>query len=232
MKLSLPAAKTWHTGWMGYPGHRGQDFGWGDGDQVLAAAPGTIVEVYAGGGYNGGWGNRVVIEHAPGVNTTYNHLATGTIAVTVDQTVARGQLLARMGATGNVTGKHLHFELELGGRGPAFRVDPAPFFTKDLPGTSGDTTPASGQEEDEDMAKNSALAYKRQADGKEVVLVGNSGSGFELEYVSATGKFDSDLNNAISRTFDTGPFAVVPEYVAGAFKRSLAQVREALAGRK
>lgn len=168
MKLTLPAAKAWSIGWWGYPGHKGQDYGWGDGDQVLAAAPGTVVEVYGGGGDNGGFGNRVVIQHAPDVYTTYNHLATGTILVSVGQSLSRGQRLATMGATGRATGKHLHFELELGGRGPAYRVDPAPYFTRDLPGTLPDGRPAQikpaerPEEEDEDMPQ-----ILKRADGKD-----------------------------------------------------------------
>lgn len=167
MRLTLPAAKWWHIGWMGYPGHKGQDTGWGSGDRVVAAAPGTVVEVYKGGGYNGGFGNRIVLEHAPGVYTTYNHLLTGSILLRGGATVARGQEIARMGSTGLSTAKHLHFELELGGRGPAYRVDPAPYFSRDLPGTlpeqrPAQTRPADPPEEEDDMP-----IILRRADNKD-----------------------------------------------------------------
>lgn len=134
-KLTLPAAKKWHSGWGEPAGHKGQDTGWGDGEEVLAAAPGTVVEIYSGGGYNGGWGNRVVISHGGNNYTTYNHLASGSILVRNGQTVSRGQRIATMGNTGESTAKHLHFELEVGGRGSGYRVDPEPYYNKDLPGT-------------------------------------------------------------------------------------------------
>lgn len=117
------------TGWWeSYQGHKGLDYGWLNADpartqQVYAAYAGVIVSVYGGGGYGEGWGNRIVIEHAPGIRTTYNHLKTGSILVSVGQSVATGQKIATMGATGKVTGVHLHWELYIDG----VRVDPRPF---------------------------------------------------------------------------------------------------------
>ena len=120
--------------------HSGQDYGWGSGDQVLAAAPGRVIYVYRGGGYNQGWGNRVIVEHAPGVRTTYNHLATGTVLVNVGDTVTAGPRIGTMGDTGKVNGRHLHFELYLDG----VRVDPEPYFSRDLPGTGGAAAASGG----------------------------------------------------------------------------------------
>jgi len=59
--------------------HEGIDYGWYYADpegsrRVFAAAAGTVVSVAASGSYNGGWGNRIVVEHAPGVRTSYSHL--------------------------------------------------------------------------------------------------------------------------------------------------------------
>lgn len=71
----------------------------------------------------------------------------------------------------------------------------------------------------------SAMSFTRAADGKGVVIVGDTESGFTLEYVMTDGKFDSAINNAIAGTFKTGPFANVPEYIANAFRDSLAKVR-------
>lgn len=119
--------------------HSGQDYGWGSGDQARAAAPGRVIYVYRDGGYNQGWGNRVIVEHAPGVRTTYNHLANGTVVVNVGDTVTAGQLIGTMGTTGKVTAKHLHFELYING----VRVDPEPYFSRHLPGTEGTAAPAS-----------------------------------------------------------------------------------------
>lgn len=115
--------------------HSGEDYGWGSGDAVKAAAPGEVVAVYDDDGYNQGWGNRVVIKHGEGVYTTYNHFKPNTITVKVGQKVMAGHVLGRMGETGKVDGKHLHFELEIGGRGAGFRVNPRNYFRVDLPGT-------------------------------------------------------------------------------------------------
>ncbi|WP_100813006.1 M23 family metallopeptidase [Microbacterium lacus] len=154
MKLIRPAKKDFSNPWKpaGAPvtraTHRGLDFGWGSGDEITAAAPGKVVAVYNGGGYNGGWGNRVVIDHGNGIFTSYNHMATNTIQVRVGQQVGAGAFLGRMGATGETgkpPAKHLHFELMLGGSGPANRVDPAPYFGIDLPGTATPAAVPGGQ---------------------------------------------------------------------------------------
>jgi peptidoglycan hydrolase-like protein with peptidoglycan-binding domain len=85
------------------------------GAEVSAAAAGRVT--YAGR-LAGGWGNLVVIAHANGVRTMYAHLST--IAVHVGERVAAGTGLGTVGATGDATGAHLHFEVRL--RGAA--VDP------------------------------------------------------------------------------------------------------------
>lgn len=133
-------------GWI--PGtHRGVDFGFYNADPEgtkinVAAAAGTVVSVYGGGGYNGGWGNLVIIDHGGGFFTAYAHFRTGTITVKVGDRVAAGHSLGKMGSTGNVTGDHLHFEVRLGGAGAEFRVDPSPWLDgKELPGTEAPPIP-------------------------------------------------------------------------------------------
>jgi Peptidase family M23/Putative peptidoglycan binding domain len=82
---------------------------------VAAAAPGRVVyAAFAGGG----WGNLVVVRHSDGVRSLYAHLAK--IATHPGETVATGSRLGLVGATGDATGPHLHFEVRL--RGAA--VDP------------------------------------------------------------------------------------------------------------
>ena len=61
------------------------------------------------GAWNGGYGNYVVISHANGTQTLYAHLNYG--IATVGQSVGRGQLIGYVGATGKVTGSHLHYEV-------------------------------------------------------------------------------------------------------------------------
>lgn len=151
MKLTRPANKDTSNPWAP-PGapvtlatHRGADFGWGNGDQILAALEGEVISIYGSGGDNGGWGNRVILDHGHSIYTAYNHIATGTFGVSKGQRVGTSQQLARMGETGRADGKHLHFELMLGGSGPANRVDPAPYFSIDLPGTGTPVDPAPGR---------------------------------------------------------------------------------------
>ncbi|MGO4228780.1 M23 family metallopeptidase [Arthrobacter sp. YAF34] len=90
--------------------HRGQDFVAQCGTQVHAAASGTVT-------FNGwhpyGGGNRVVIDHGNGLETTYNHLSSS--LVTVGQKVSRGDVIALSGTTGASTGCHLHFEVMVNG---------------------------------------------------------------------------------------------------------------------
>lgn len=140
------------TDWMGYPNHKGRDYGWvvwaiTRSRRVKAAASGRVVRVMKGFGPgrtasgNYGYGNQVIIEHAPGVYTTYNHLST--ISVKVGQWVSTGQYLGQMGKTGDASkGVHLHFEVRIGGIGEKFRVDPRPYFSRHLPGTEPKPTPA------------------------------------------------------------------------------------------
>lgn len=143
MKLVKPTpSNNYVRGWKVNPRHSGIDYGWQisrlvESRKVLAAAPGTVVATQDGGGWNNGWGNSIVIQHAPNVYTRYNHLATNTRKVKVGDKVVAGEHIATMGMTGNSSkGVHLHFELYLGTWTNAYnRVDPAPYFLKALPGT-------------------------------------------------------------------------------------------------
>ncbi len=89
------------------PWHKGLDIANHSGGAILAADSGTIV--VAGWPDNTGYGNRVMIDHGNGYKTLYAHLSK--IAVTVGQTVKRGDMVGMMGSTGRSTGTHLHFEI-------------------------------------------------------------------------------------------------------------------------
>jgi murein DD-endopeptidase MepM/ murein hydrolase activator NlpD len=80
----------------------------GQSDFVIRASDAGTVEQIAYG-WNGGYGNRIVINHGNGFKTTYNHLEY--VNVEVGQSVDRGQDIAVMGNTGRSTGRHLHFEI-------------------------------------------------------------------------------------------------------------------------
>lgn len=99
--------------------HYGQDYGWGGGDAIYAARSGRV-KSYS---FSGAYGNRLVIDHGDGTETWYCHTSAAT--VTVGAQVAGGDQVAWMGATGNVVGKHLHFELRING----VATDPAPYFS-------------------------------------------------------------------------------------------------------
>ncbi|MFI1289848.1 M23 family metallopeptidase [Streptomyces sp. NPDC020792] len=84
--------------------HTGIDFHAASGTTVHAVGIGTVVET----GWGGAYGNQVVIRMADGMYTQYGHLSS--IGVSVGQQVVPGQRIGLSGATGNVTGPHLHFE--------------------------------------------------------------------------------------------------------------------------
>ncbi len=95
----------WSSGY-----HTGLDFAGPVGTNIHAAASGKVVEA----GYAGAYGNRVVIQHASGYQTSYNHLSN--IGVRVGQSVQTGDQIGDLGNTGNSTGPHLHFEVTKGGK--------------------------------------------------------------------------------------------------------------------
>ncbi|GAA3838371.1 M23 family metallopeptidase [Streptomyces chiangmaiensis] len=89
----------WSTG-----SHTGIDFHAASGTPVHAVGSGTVVET----GWGGAYGNQIVIRMNDGTYTQYGHLSS--IRVFVGQRVTPGLPIALSGATGNVTGAHLHFE--------------------------------------------------------------------------------------------------------------------------
>ena len=95
--------------------HAGVDLIADAGTVVGAAAPGRVKWA---AWHAGGWGNLVVVSHGRGVRTLYAHLSE--IDVHRGERVATGATLGRVGATGDATGPHLHFEVRI--RGAA--VDP------------------------------------------------------------------------------------------------------------
>ena len=91
--------------------HKGVDIGAPQGTPIYAAAAGTVtVSQY---GYNGGYGNYVMISHGNGVQTLYGHCTT--LCVEVGEYVSQGEQIATVGSTGNSTGNHLHLEIRVDG---------------------------------------------------------------------------------------------------------------------
>ncbi|HEY3310587.1 MAG TPA: peptidoglycan DD-metalloendopeptidase family protein [Anaerolineales bacterium] len=106
-----PAGNHFLSGNDYYAGHLGIDIAAGEGSPVYAADAGVVVR--AAGGYNGGYGNLVMIDHGNGFSTVYAHLSQ--INVTVCQGVGAGTVIGYAGNTGNSFGAHLHFEVRLNG---------------------------------------------------------------------------------------------------------------------
>ena len=94
-----------------YRNHGGTDIGASYGSAIYAADSGTVVR--SADGWNGGWGNYVMIDHGNGMQTLYAHMSSR--AVSVGQTVSRGQTIGYVGSTGMSTGAHLHFEMYING---------------------------------------------------------------------------------------------------------------------
>ncbi|MFJ4601213.1 M23 family metallopeptidase [Streptomyces griseoluteus] len=112
------SSSLWSSG-----SHTGIDFHAAHGTAVHAAGAGTVVST----GWGGAYGNEIVIRMADGMYTQYGHLSS--IGVSVGQRVVPGQQIALSGATGNVTGPHLHFEARTG---PDYGsdVDPVAYLRK------------------------------------------------------------------------------------------------------
>lgn len=99
-----------------YKNHGGTDIGASYGSAIYAADSGKVVS--SSDGWNGGWGNYVMIDHGNGMQTLYAHMSSR--ACSVGQTVSRGQTIGYVGSTGMSTGPHLHFEMYINGS----RIDP------------------------------------------------------------------------------------------------------------
>jgi murein DD-endopeptidase MepM/ murein hydrolase activator NlpD len=110
--LSLPVAGALgdRFGPRGDRFHSGTDLIAASGTPVRAAGPGTVT--FAGWSA-GGYGNLVVIAHANGVSSWYAHLSR--IDVTPGAAATTATRVGLVGATGNATGPHLHFEVRLRG---------------------------------------------------------------------------------------------------------------------
>lgn len=98
--------------------HTGTDIGAQYGANVIAAAGGTVKFA----GWNGGYGNCVIIDHGGGRSTLYAHMSS--IGVSNGQSVTAGQSVGKVGSTGNSTGPHLHFEILINGTA----VNPMQYF--------------------------------------------------------------------------------------------------------
>lgn len=99
--------------------HRGWDLACWLGTDIYAAKSGTVVIAT----YHYSYGNYVVIDHGDGVSTVYAHASK--LLVSVGDKVKQGDVIAKVGTSGNSTGYHLHFEFRLNGK----HTDPFGYIT-------------------------------------------------------------------------------------------------------
>jgi murein DD-endopeptidase MepM/ murein hydrolase activator NlpD len=102
--------------------HHGQDFSAPYGTQVYVTGSGKVIEA----GWNGGFGNCIVVDHGYGYRSTYGHLSK--ISVTTGLNVKRGDLIGISGSTGTSSGPHLHYQIDLYGQ----HKNPLYYFNNDL----------------------------------------------------------------------------------------------------
>ena len=106
---------TSEFGWRTHPiygdsrFHAGVDIGASSGTPVACAGNGTVISA----GWNGGYGNCVIVDIGNGLSAVYAHLSA--INVSSGETVAAGQTVGAVGSTGDSTGSHLHYEVRLYG---------------------------------------------------------------------------------------------------------------------
>ncbi len=115
-----------------YKNHAGIDISGSNvnGAPVVAAADGVVT--YAG--WIGGYGNCIIINHGSGIVSLYGH-GSETVA-TVGQVVKQGDIIMKVGSTGNSTGPHVHFEIRKNGE----VVDPIPYLNGEITNIDGENT--------------------------------------------------------------------------------------------
>lgn len=98
--------------------HYGVDFGAAEGEKIQCAAAGEAAEA----GESPEYGNYILVKHSDSIYTLYAHCQE--VLPKVGDAISAGQVIATVGATGNVTGPHLHFEIRDGDTW----LDPANFL--------------------------------------------------------------------------------------------------------
>ena len=110
---SVPGYFAWPVGGglitQGLHGWNGVDIGAPRGTAIFASAAGTVLVAKNNNGWNGGYGNYVVIAHDNGTQTLYAHMSK--VLVVSGAEVTQGDTIGQVGMTGEATGNHLHFEV-------------------------------------------------------------------------------------------------------------------------
>ncbi len=104
-----------YTETQGIHGYNGVDLAAPVGTPIMASAEGDVI-VAKSGGYNGGYGSYVVVQHDNGSQTLYAHMSR--VSTYAGEHVSSGSVIGYVGSTGKSTGAHLHFEIRNGIRNP------------------------------------------------------------------------------------------------------------------
>lgn len=159
--------------------HTGQDYGAAMGTPVKAIADGTVLPSNSSEAY----GTNIVIDHGGGYTSLYGHLSSK--SVNTGSSVSRGQVIGKVGKTGNATGPHLHLEVRKDGH----PIDPEQF----LKGSVADANPnASGSKGSE----SSSVASLVLGNAPGIDLSG----GFDL----VSSLFDSAITSTLRTTDPSG----------------------------
>lgn len=118
LRISSPFGMRYHPIHHRNMGHKGVDLAAPSGTPVYAPADGVVGKAE----WFGGYGNYIQLEHGGNIETRYGHLSG--YAVTAGEHVHKGELIGYVGATGDATGPHLHYEVRIAGDA----VDPMPYL--------------------------------------------------------------------------------------------------------
>jgi len=144
-----PILKTWRA-------HSGIEYVAPTGTRVKAAADGVV----AFAGWQGGYGNVVILQHHGMYSTVYGHLSAFAKGLHKGQRVSQGDVVGHVGATGMATGPHLHYEFRLNGvqRDPLKVAMPAanPVSTRHMPAFYEHAKPLMARL---DMLRGTSLAF-------------------------------------------------------------------------
>lgn len=94
-----------------YRFHSGLDIGANMGDNIKSVLDGKVTEIDTEGETS--YGKYIIVSHSSGTSTLYGHCSK--IIATKGQSVKKGDVIAKVGSTGNSTGPHLHFEVRVNG---------------------------------------------------------------------------------------------------------------------
>lgn len=159
--------------------HKGTDYPVPVGTPVYAAADGTVSKAQHGGGSHS-YGLYVALEHSNGYKTIYAHLSQ--TLVYPGDTVTKGQLIGKSGQSGNVTGPHLHFEVQKNG----VAVDPGSLSS----GLQGGGAPATSK------GNGKANAVTKNSSQNVLDLVLGKGSSGIVPFISVS-------NSGVKGNFQT-----------------------------